>query len=261
MSGGRRRRRVLILGGTTEARELAALAAARWGSRIDLITSLAGRTRAPAAVAGRVRRGSFGGTAGLAAFLRRHKVDALIDATHPFAAQISRHAAEAAAAADVAHLVLTRPPWRPAAGDRWIEVEDAAQAASRLPVLGRRVWLTVGSGDVGAFSGLKTCWFLVRRIDRPATPLPLADHTLVLGRGPFAIADERQLILEHRIEVLVCRASGGAATEAKLAAARAARLPVVMIRRPSSVPGSAVDSPRRALAWLTRRMKTLDAEA
>jgi len=249
-----RRPRVLILGGTTEARELAELAAGRWGSRIHLITSLAGRTMAPARIAGHVRRGGFGGAAGLAEYLRREKIDYLIDATHPFAARISHHAADAAAAADVAHLTLARPPWRAGKGDRWIEVGDAAEAAARLPALGRRVWLTVGSGDFAAFAGLEGVWFLVRRIDPPPAPLPLADHTLILGRGPFAAADEARLLADHRIEVLVCRASGGAATGAKLAAARTARLPVVMIRRPVATAGPAVDSPRAALAWLARRI-------
>jgi precorrin-6A/cobalt-precorrin-6A reductase len=245
---------VLILGGTTEARELAELAVKRWGSRIDLITSLAGRTAAPVRLAGRVRRGGFGGAAGLADFLRRKKIDYLVDATHPFAERISRHAAAAAAAAGVAHLTLTRPPWRPGTGDRWIEVDDAAQAAAALPALGRRAWLTVGRGDFAAFAELEGVWFLVRRVDPPQEPLPLRDHTLILGRGPFAAADERALLTEYRIEVLVCRASGGAATSAKLAAAREARLPVVMIRRPAATAGPAVASPRGALAWLARRI-------
>jgi len=254
VTGRDRRPRVLILGGTTEARELAELAVKRWGARIDLITSLAGRTAAPVRLAGRVRRGGFGGAAGLADFLRRKKIDYLVDATHPFAERISRHAAAAAAAAAVAHLTLMRPPWRPVTGDRWIEVDDAAQAAAALPALGRRVWLTVGSGDFAAFAGLDRVWFLVRRVDPPSEPLPLRDHTLILGRGPFAAADERALLTEYRIEVLVCRASGGAATGAKLAAAREARLPVVMIRRPAAAAGPAVASPRAALAWLARRI-------
>jgi len=233
---------------------LADLAAGRWGARVDLVTSLAGRTAAPVPLAGRVRRGGFGGPAGLTDYLRREKVDYLIDATHPFAARISRHAAAAAAAAGVAHLSLSRPPWRPAAGDRWIDVDDAAEAAARLPALGRRVWLTVGSHDVAAFARLEGVWFLVRRIDPPAEPLPLRDHTLILGRGPFAAPAERALLAEHRIDVLVCRASGGAATSAKLEAAREARLPVVMIRRPAASAGPMVESPRAALAWLARRI-------
>lgn len=254
MSTRKRRPRVLILGGTTEARELAELAAGRWGSRVDVITSLAGRTQSPVPIAGRVRRGGFGGAAGLGEFLRREKIDCLVDATHPFASRIARHAVAAAAAAEVAHLTLTRPPWRPGASDRWIDVDDAAQAAGRLPALGRRVWLTVGSHDFAAFTGLQDVWFLVRRIDPPAAPLPLRNHTLILGRGPFAAAAERALLTEHRIEVLVCRASGGAATGTKLEAAREARLPVVMIRRPAGAAGPVVESPRAALAWLARRI-------
>ena len=246
-----RRPCVLILGGTTEARDLAALAAARWGRHLGVITSLAGRTTAPMAVAGRVRRGGFGGAAGLAAFLRREKIAAVVDATHPFAAQISRHAAEAAAAAQVLLVRLERPPWRAVAGDRWIEVDDAAQAAARLSTLGRRVWLTVGSADLAAFTGVPDAWFLIRRVEPPATLPPLADYALVLGRGPFALAEERALIAAHRIEVLVCRASGGEATRAKLDAAREAGLPVIMIRRPPATATPHVDSAEAALAWLS----------
>lgn len=249
-----RRRRVLILGGTTEGRELAALAAARFGGAIDLITSLAGRTGEPGPLAGEVRRGGFGGAAGLTDFLRRERIDALIDATHPFAVRISRHAAEAAAASGVPHVMLTRPAWQPGAGDRWIEVDDARAAAARLPALGRRVWLTVGSADLAAFAGLDGLWFLVRRIEPPAAPLPFRDHQLVLARGPFALADERALIAAHRIEVLVCRASGGDATRAKLDAAREAALPVVMIRRPAAPATAAIASPEQALAWLAARL-------
>lgn len=248
------RARVLILGGTAEARELAALAVARWGTAVDVVTSLAGRTATPAAVAGRVRRGGFGGAAGLAEFLRRENIDVLVDATHPFAARISRHAAAAAAAARVEHVSLIRPAWRPEPGDRWIEVDSAEDAAARLPALGRRVWLTVGSADLAPFQALGGLWFLVRRVDQPPAPLPLRDYTLVLGRGPFAVAGERALIATHRVDVLVCRASGGAATRAKLDAAREANLPVVMIRRPPAAAAPAVETPNGALAWLAARL-------
>lgn len=254
MTAAPRRSRVLILGGTTEAREFAALADARWGACVDLITSLAGRTAEPVPVAGRVRRGGFGGAEGLAEFLRREQIDVLVDATHPFAVQISRHAAEAAAAAHVPRLSLLRPPWRPVAGDRWIEVDSAKEAAARLPGLGRRVWLTVGSGDLAPFQTLAGLWFLVRRVEAPPVPLPLKDHALVLGRGPFDLAAERALLAEHRIDVLVCRASGGEATRAKLDAARAANLPVVMIRRPAAVAGPSAETPQAALAWLAERL-------
>ncbi|HEX9462782.1 MAG TPA: cobalt-precorrin-6A reductase [Alphaproteobacteria bacterium] len=249
-----RKRRLLILGGTTEARELAALASRHLAARLDVITSLAGRTEAPALPAGQVRRGGFGGAAGLAAFLGAEAIDYLVDATHPFARRISAHAVDAARRAGVPHLALIRPAWRRTAGDRWIDVSDAWAAAVLLPTLGRRVWLTVGSDDLAAFTSLPETWFLVRRIDPPSSPLPLRDVELILGRGPFSLADERRLLAEYRIEVLVCRASGGAATEAKLVAAREAGLPVIMIRRPAPVAGAVVETPEAALAWLLQRL-------
>lgn len=254
MTAPARRPRVLILGGTTEARELATLAAQRWGARVDVITSLAGRTTTPVEVAGTARRGGFGGAAGLADYIRRENVDVLVDATHPFAAQISRHAAEAAAAAKVAHLVLTRPPWRPTPADCWIDVADAAQGAARIPALGRRVWLTVGSADLDAFAALTGAWFLIRRVEPPSTPLPLRDYELVLGRGPFTLENERALLATHRIDALVCRASGGDATRAKLHAAREACLPVVMIRRPPAPDAPTVSTAHEALGWLAAHL-------
>jgi precorrin-6A/cobalt-precorrin-6A reductase len=246
---------LLILGGTGEARELAEGAVAEFGPRLRVVTSLAGRTAEPVPVAGEVRRGGFGGAAGLIAHLHAAGVDVLIDATHPFATQISRHAAEAASAAGVPRLVLVRPTWQRQRQDRWIEVDNAAEAAAALPGLGSRVWLTVGAADLPAFGALRGTWFLVRRVDRPSDPLPLAAYELIVGRGPFEIADERRLLAEHGIDVLVCRASGGPATEAKLVAAREARLPVVMIRRPPPPDGPVARSPGEALAWLRDQME------
>jgi precorrin-6A/cobalt-precorrin-6A reductase len=249
-----RKRRLLILGGTTEARELSALTVERLGERLHVITSLAGRTETPSRPAGEVRRGGFGGASGLAAYLRAEAVDYLVDATHPFARRISRHAVAAAEASGIPVLALVRPPWRLSAGDRWIEVADAAAAAAVLPGLARRVWLTVGGDELAAFAAVPDAWFLVRRIEPPASPLPLRAFKLILGRGPFVVEDERRLIAEHRIEALVCRASGGAATEAKLVAARDAGLPVVMIRRPAPASQSTAETPAAALAWLIQRL-------
>lgn len=250
----RRKRRLLILGGTTEARELAALATERLGERLHVITSLAGRTQSPVRPAGEVRCGGFGGASGLASFLRAEAIDYVVDATHPFARRISRHAVAAATAAGVPNLALVRPPWRRSTGDRWIEVADAAAAAALIPGLARRVWLTVGLDELGAFANLAETWFLVRRIEPPSEPLPFPNFELILGRGPFAVANERQLIAAHRIEALVCRASGGGATEAKLAAAREAGIPVIMIRRPPPAADSIVETPAAALAWLIQRL-------
>lgn len=248
----RQSRRLLILGGTSEARELAELAGHRWGERLTIITSLAGRTEAPLRIAGTLRRGGFGGAASLATFLRVQTIDYLIDATHPFATRISRNAAAAATAVGLPHLAIVRPSWRPGAGDHWIDVADAAEAAAAIPALGRRVWLTVGSADADAFASVPQTWFLVRRVDPPSAPLPLPDHTLILGRGPFALADERRLIAEYRIQALVCRDSGGRGAQAKLVAAADAGLPVVMIRRPDAPPMPAVATASEALAWLSR---------
>jgi precorrin-6A/cobalt-precorrin-6A reductase len=240
-------RRVLILGGTGEARVLAELLAER--ENFDVVVSLAGRTSGPVPSGGGQRRGGFGGTAGLATYLKEQRIDALIDATHPFADQISRHARLAAEACGVARLVLRRPAWVRLPEDRWIEVSDHAAAAAALPGLGRRVWLSFGDG-LEAFAGVADTWCLVRRIEPMPEPPPLPCCEIVLGRGPFTVADERALIAHHRIDVLLSKASGGDATFAKIVAARELGLPVVMIRRPPPEPGPAVDTPIEAVAWL-----------
>jgi precorrin-6A/cobalt-precorrin-6A reductase len=201
-------------------------------------------------VPGNVRIGGFGGAAGLEAYLRDHAIDRVIDATHPFAAQISAHARRACDAAGVPRLMLQRPPWKHHPLDRWIEVSNIAGAAAVVGKLGRRAWLTVGAGDIAAFAGITDVRFLVRLIAPPPLPLPLKLHQLVLGRGPFTLEEERHLLHLHGIEVLVCKASGGAATEAKLIAAREISLPVVMVRRPPAETGEAVETIEAAMAWL-----------
>jgi precorrin-6A/cobalt-precorrin-6A reductase len=246
--------RLLILGGTGEAAALAQAASARFGERLAVTSSLAGRTARPQAPAGRVRLGGFGGAAGLTDYLAAEAVDFLIDATHPFAATISRHARLAAAVARVPRLMLVRPPWAPVPGDRWIGVPDLAAAAATAATLGRRIFLTVGATELAAFGPYRDARYLVRLVDRPDRALPLEMYDLVIARGPFALADERALLARHRIDALVCKASGGAATEAKLTAAREAGLPVVMVDRPPPEPGEAVGSVQSALEWLAGRM-------
>ena len=251
MPPSERRPRLLILGGTREAAELAARAEAAGEARV--LTSLAGRTTRPAALAGRVRVGGFGGAAGLAAFLEAEGIDLVIDATHPFAAAISAHAAEACREKGVPRLALVRPAWKRRSGERWIEVGDAAAAAAALPGLGARVFLTLGARGLEHFAALAGIWFLVRLIERPARPLPLPDHHLILGRGPFDLEAERALTKRHRIDALVTKASGGEATYAKITAARLEGVPVVMIRRPPQISGESVASVDQALAWLAAR--------
>jgi precorrin-6A/cobalt-precorrin-6A reductase len=241
---------LLILGGTGEAATLAGAALARFGEGIAVTTALAGRTRRPGPIPGQVRIGGFGGPTGLAAYILDHRIDRLIDATHPFAARISRTARLAAGHTGVPRLALRRPPWRRHPLDRWIEVDNTEAAALLVGRVGRRAWLTVGAGAIAAFAPATEPHFVVRLIDPPPEPLPLRRHEVVIGRGPFAIAEERRLLRHHAIDVVVCKASGGAATEAKLIAARELGLPVIMVRRPPAEPGPSVETIEAALDWL-----------
>src|SRR6185312_9476129 len=191
-----------------------------------------------------------GGAEGLAAYLADNNIDRLIDATHPFAAEISRAARLACDAAGVPRLILRRPPWRRGPLDRWIEVDSAEAAAAIVGRVGRRAWLTVGAGSIAAFAAADTVRYIVRLVDPPRERLPLKFHEVVLGRGPFSLAEERHLVQRHAIDVLVCKASGGAATEAKLVAARELSLPVIMVRRPPRETGPWVETVEAALDWL-----------
>jgi precorrin-6A/cobalt-precorrin-6A reductase len=243
-------RHLLILGGTAEAAALVRAALARFGDRMIVTTALAGRTRQPGPIPGQVRIGGFGGAAGLAAYMMAQDVDRLIDATHPFAAAISRAARLAAGRTGVPRLSLRRPPWQRHPLDRWIEVDSLEAAALLVGRVGRRAWLTVGANSIAAFTPATGVRFLVRLIDPPREPLPLRFFEVVTGRGPFSLAEERHLLERHAIEVLVCKASGGAATEAKLIAARELSLPVIMVRRPPAEPGASVETVEAALDWL-----------
>ncbi|MEV6587414.1 cobalt-precorrin-6A reductase [Streptomyces acidicola] len=239
---------VLVLGGTTEARELAASLATRPG--VHVTTSLAGRVSRPAAQAGDVRIGGFGGAEGLAAWLREHEADAVVDATHPFATAITANAARAAAATGVPAIVLRRPGWRPGPGDRWHPADSLTDAAALLPSLGHRVFLTTGRLGLAAFADLSETHFLIRSVEAPEPPLP-PHAEILLARGPFTVDGERALLSEHRIDVLVTKDSGGDATAAKLAAARDLGLPVVVVRRPPLPPGvTAVPDIPQALSRL-----------
>ncbi|GAB2609704.1 cobalt-precorrin-6A reductase [Streptomyces capparidis] len=241
---------VLVLGGTAQGRRLADELAAGAAGPVRVTTSLAGRVARPRLPAGEVRTGGFGGAEGLARWLREHQADALIDATHPFAEVISRNAALAASSVHVPLLALRRPGWVPGEDDRWHPVASADAAAALLPSLGERVFLTTGRLGLAAFAGLDRQWFLVRSVEPPEPPVPPRTRVL-LARGPFTVEGEAELLRRHRIEVLVTKDSGGAATAAKLTAARAAGLPVVVIRRPPAPPGTAVTPDvAGAVAWL-----------
>jgi len=243
---------LLILGGTGDARRLARAAEAELGDRLRIVSSLAGSTRNPAKVGGEVRVGGFGGVEGLAGYIRDNGVAFLIDATHPFSVQISEHACLAAAATATPRSVLARPLWQAEAGDSWHEAADMAAAAALVAGLGSRVFLSVGARSLDFFSGLRECWFLVRSIDVLDDPLPLAQAELITGRGPFDAAGEHRLFEQHNIDLVVTRASGGAATKGKIDAARDLGLPVIMVRRPDPPPGETTASIEAALEWLAR---------
>jgi precorrin-6A/cobalt-precorrin-6A reductase len=248
--------RILILGGTAEARQLAERLAARAGLSVTL--SLAGRTAAPAQQPVPVRVGGFGGVAGLSAYLRAERITALVDATHPFAALISGNAARAAAAASIPLLALRRPPWSPVPGDRWTEIADAEEAQRALGSAPRRVFLALGRQQLAAYVGAPQHYYLVRSVDPVEPPLALPQATYLIARGPFAEPAERALLTTHAIDVVIARNSGGVATYGKIAAARALGLEVLLLRRPRLVPAPNVASVAEAVAWLDHALLRAD---
>jgi precorrin-6A/cobalt-precorrin-6A reductase len=241
-------KRVLILGGTGDAAKLAAKAANLSG--IEVIVSLAGRTSQPKDVALNTRVGGFGGVAGLTAYLREEAIDLLIDATHPFAAQISLNAAASAAEVKIPRLMLMRPMWEPVIGDNWIEAENIETAAQKLGSCSKRVFLTIGRQELAAFAHIENIWFLMRMIDPPQPNTWVPKGLLLYDRGPFTLADERQLLIQHAIDTIVSKNSGGDATYAKIIAARELNIPVVMVQRPATPESDRVANVEAALNWL-----------
>jgi precorrin-6A/cobalt-precorrin-6A reductase len=241
----RPRLNLLILGGTAEASALARLLAgdARFAARL----SFAGRTAAPVLPPIPHRIGGFGGAEGLAAYLRQEGIALLVDATHPFAARISANAEGAAIAAGIPRLVLRRPAWTAVPGDRWRHVATVAEAAEALGSAPRRVFLTIGRQDLLPFRAMPHR-FLLRSVDAPDPALTPPGATILSARGPFAEAEERRLMADHGIAVLVTKNSGG--DDAKLRAARALGLPVILVDRPAAPSGETVGDAAGALAWL-----------
>jgi precorrin-6A/cobalt-precorrin-6A reductase len=237
--------KVLILGGTTEARALATACARLPG--YSTVSSLAGRTSDPRLPPGPVRIGGFGGVAGLAGYLREAGIGAVVDATHPFASRMTGNAIAAGELVPVPVLVLRRPGWTAEPGDRWHRVPSLLAAAAVLPELGSRVFLTTGRQSLLPFAGLDQCWFLIRSVEPPEPPLPRRWEA-VLDRGPFDLVGERDLLVRHRIDVLVTKDSGGVAP--KLRAAREQGVPVVLVDRPGLPPAETVATVAEALEWL-----------
>jgi precorrin-6A/cobalt-precorrin-6A reductase len=240
--------RVLILGGTTEASDLTRLLAA--DSRFDATISLAGRTANPKAQPVRTRIGGFGGADGLVAWLKQDATQAVVDATHPYADQISANAVEACARLAIPLASIVRPAWELRPGDTWIPVASAEAAADALGPEPRRVFLTLGRLELGAFASAPHHHYIARTIDPPNdVPLP-PDIRLFSGRGPFDCESETTLLAREKIDVLVSKNSGGAATYAKIEAARRLGIPLVMIARPNKPRGHGVESAEAAVIWL-----------
>jgi precorrin-6A/cobalt-precorrin-6A reductase len=240
--------KILILGGTAEARMLAERLAGRAG--LDVTLSLAGRTASPARQPVPIRSGGFGGAAGLAGYLLRERIEALIDATHPYASIISANAVTAAYQTNVPLLVLQRPPWAAVAGDRWTEVSDVREAACALGETPRRAFVALGRNELAPFARAPQHHYLIRSVDPVEPPLPLPHVSYVTGRGPFAEADDRALMTAHRIDVVIAKNSGGTATHGKIAAARALGIDVIMLRRPPAPAAPTVETVEDAVAWL-----------
>jgi precorrin-6A/cobalt-precorrin-6A reductase len=238
---------ILILGGTGEARELAEDLVAR---EVRVVSSLAGRVARPRLPVGEVRVGGFGGPEGLAAWLRENDVKAVVDATHPFAERIGTNAAKATETTGIPLLRLARPGWQPSPEDVWHWADDLEAAAKKLPELGKRIFLTSGRQGLPAFAHLDDLWFLIRCVDPPGPPLP-RHHELILARGPYEVAAERELL--GRVDVLVTKDSGGAQTSAKLTAARELRKPVLLVRRPPRPATETAETVAEAVEWVLNR--------
>ncbi|NTW20519.1 MAG: cobalt-precorrin-6A reductase [Nostocales cyanobacterium W4_Combined_metabat2_030] len=240
--------RVLILGGIGDAVELAIKIANIPG--IEVITSLAGRTREPANLPGNVRTGGFGGVPGLTNYLREMQIDLLIDATHPFANQISENAAAATQEVGIPRLMVIRPPWEKLEDDDWLEVEDNLAAATALANRAKRVFLTIGRQEIGTFAHLQEIWFLMRMIDPPNTDVIIPPGLILCDRGPFNLENEQEILLKYNIDTIVSKNSGGNATYPKIIAARKLGIKVVMVNRPPVPPGKQVADVDSACKWL-----------
>jgi precorrin-6A/cobalt-precorrin-6A reductase len=242
--------RVLILGGTGDANRLAAEVAA---AGLDAIYSYAGRTQVPANQPLPMRVGGFGGADGLAYVIRQEQFTHVVDATHPFATEISRNALAACAATATPLVALERKPWEKTSGDNWIEVADMAAAVAALPQARSNIFLAIGRQHIAPFATRPQHAYTLRFIDAAGGPLPLPDTDLIVSRGPFTLAGELEMMRSRRIAWIVSRNSGGEGARAKIDAARELCLPVIMIRRPQLPERLRVESVADVMQWLGHR--------
>ena len=250
LSSAKCRMRVLILGGSSEASALAGLLASNPAFEITL--SLAGRTANPRPQPVPTRSGGFGGSAGLARFLEENGIDAILDATHPFASQMSRNAIEAAEATGTPLLAVERPTWRPTSQDNWTEVTDTAAAVAALGDASRTVFCGIGRLALGELAKAPQHRYVIRLIDAPEQPLGLPRVTVIQATGPFTSEGDMALFRDHGVEVILAKNSGGSATISKIEAARTLGLPVIMVSRPFIPPRPTVETPALAIDWLNR---------
>ncbi len=240
--------RILILGGTSEARALTDILAGRGG--LDIILSLAGRTKNPLPYATQMRIGGFGGAQGLATFLREQRIDALVDATHPYATQISMNAIAAADAAGVMRVRLQRPEWRAIEGDTWLDVGSVAEAAASIGAKPRVVFVALGRQELAPLIAAPQHRYIIRSVDPVTPPLNVPDARYILARGPFRQSAEYEMLAEHNVDCMIAKNSGGDATYGKIAAARALQIPVLLIRRAPLFDAFSVDDVDRAVALI-----------
>jgi precorrin-6A/cobalt-precorrin-6A reductase len=239
--------RALILGGTGDANKLADRFAR---ANVDALYSYAGRTQIPLGHALPTRVGGFGGASGLADFIRQERITHVIDATHPFAAEMSRHAVEACATSEIPLLALERAPWTRAPDDRWIEVGSIDAAVDALPQARARVFLAIGRQHLAPFAAKPQHAYTLRFVDPLEGPLPLPETEIIVSRGPFTVESDLELMRIRNIAWVVARNSGGDGARAKIDAARALGLPVIMIARPALPERPRVESVDEVLAWL-----------
>ncbi|QDI75108.1 MULTISPECIES: cobalt-precorrin-6A reductase [Leisingera] len=240
--------RILLLGGTTEASALAKTLA---GAGMDAVFSYAGRTAHPVSQPLPTRVGGFGGIEGFAAYLEAENITHVVDATHPFAAQMSSNAVHACEAAGVPLCAFERPAWQAGEGDQWLHTDSIEEAVNALPDTPARVFLAIGKQNLTQFAAKPHHHYLLRLVDAPETPLPLPHTTVEIARGPFDAAGDTALMQRHAITHVVAKNAGGAGAAAKLTAARNLALPVIMIGRPEVPQRPVMGNVAEVMAWLS----------
>lgn len=248
--------KLLILGGTHEAAIITRTLAEYHRDHLSLVTSWAGRTATIPNLPGEIRKGHFGGVDALTDYIKTKNIKLLIDATHPFAKQISSNARKACERVDIPRLQFNRPPWKRMRNDLWVEANSLGTAAHIVPKIGQRAFLTTGVRTLKSFSQTRSVHFVIRLLNKPCVPIPLLNYNLIVSTPPFLIEDEIKLIRQYNIQVLITKDSGGINTESKIIAARQTGIPVLYVRRPKLEPGEIANSIDQALLWVKKHISS-----